>query len=126
MDYEQTEHVAAPPERVYAALSDVGNLSRFVPQITSVRPVDTEHVAVEARYEGQTQHGTAWLRTDEAARRVEWGVDDAGYRGSLAVADGEGGGTALTLTLHTERAPGAGGDVAATFDAVRRLLEAEL
>jgi ribosome-associated toxin RatA of RatAB toxin-antitoxin module len=34
VQHEHTEHVAASPEAVYAAISDVSNLPRSVPQMT--------------------------------------------------------------------------------------------
>jgi len=37
--HEHTEHVAASADAVYAAISNVGNLPRFVPQMTGARPV---------------------------------------------------------------------------------------
>ena len=37
MQHEHTEHVAAPADAVYAAISDLSNLPRFVPQMTAAR-----------------------------------------------------------------------------------------
>jgi ribosome-associated toxin RatA of RatAB toxin-antitoxin module len=34
---------------VFAAISDVNNLPRFVPQITAARPTDGGHVEIDAR-----------------------------------------------------------------------------
>ena len=61
MQHEHTEHVAAPADAVYAAISDLGNLPRFVPQMTAARPAAGDRVEVDARYEGRTQHGEAAL-----------------------------------------------------------------
>jgi hypothetical protein len=47
MKHEHTEHVAAPRDAVYAAISDVGNLPSFVPQITVARPAADGGVEVE-------------------------------------------------------------------------------
>src|SRR5262245_17502037 len=55
--HEHTHHVAAPADKVYAALADVSNLPRYVPQLTSATPHDGDHVTVQARYEGHTQQG---------------------------------------------------------------------
>jgi ribosome-associated toxin RatA of RatAB toxin-antitoxin module len=41
VQHEHTEHVAAAPDAVFAAISDVRNLPRFVPQITAPRPTAT-------------------------------------------------------------------------------------
>jgi len=52
---------------------------------------DGDRVEVEARYEGRTQRGDAYFRTDGTARRIEWGTE-SGYRGWLEVTPDEGAG----------------------------------
>jgi carbon monoxide dehydrogenase subunit G len=122
MEHVHSEHVAAPPDRVFAALADPGELAQFVPQLTSIRHGDGDRVEVEARYEGRTQRGEAYFRADEAERKIEWGTS-GGYRGWMqVVADGEG--SMLTLGLHTTHVEHTDHDVAATLDAIRRLVEA--
>ncbi len=71
MQHEHTEHVAASPDAVYAAISDVANLPRFVPQMIGVRPTGEDWVQVDARYEGHEQHGEASFHVDAADRRIE-------------------------------------------------------
>ena len=92
MEHVHSEHVAASPDRVFAALAVPENLAQFVPQLTSIRQRDGERVEVEARYEGRTQHGEAYFRADEDERKVEWG-SGGGYRGWMQVVadDGVGG-----------------------------------
>jgi hypothetical protein len=53
---------------------------------------------------------------------VEWGTA-SGYRGSIRV-DADGEGSMLTLSLHTTHLEHADHDIAATLDAIRRLVEA--
>jgi uncharacterized membrane protein len=124
MQHEHTEHVAAAPDAVYAAISDLNNLPRFVPQLTGVRAQDGGRVAVDARYEGHEQHGEATFVTDDAARRIEWGAA-SGYRGWMQV-DADGDGSRLTLFLDTPHAGASDHDVAATLDAIRMLVESEV
>jgi ribosome-associated toxin RatA of RatAB toxin-antitoxin module len=57
VQHEHTEDVAASPDAVYAAISNVANLPRFVPQTIGVRPAGKDRVQVDARYEGHEQHG---------------------------------------------------------------------
>ena len=123
MEHVHSEHVAADPDRVFAALRDPASLARFVPQLTKAEQ-DGERVEVEARYDGRTQRGDAYFRADEPARKVEWGTD-SGYRGWLEVAP-DGGGSILTLGLHTTHIEHADHDVAGTLDAMRRLVEAQV
>ena len=123
MEHVHSEHVAAAPDAVFGVLRDPQSLARFVPQLTRV-DAQGERVEVEARYEGRTQHGDAYFRTDGDARKIEWGTD-SGYRGWLAV-EADGDGSMLTLGLHTTHVEHADHDVAGTLDAIRRLVEAEV
>lgn len=124
MQHEHTEHVAAPPDEVFAAISDVGNLPSFVPQMTAARESGDGTVVVDARYEGREQHGEATFERDEAARRIEWSAG-SGYRGWMQV-DGDGRGSRLTLFLDTPHPSASDHDVAATLDAIRMLVESKL
>jgi uncharacterized membrane protein len=125
MHYQHSEHVAASPDQLYSVLSKPENLPHFVPQLISVRPLEGDRVEVEARYDGHTQKGEAWLRSDSEQHRVEWGVEGTTYEGSFAV-DPDGDGSNLVLSLTTEHDHDFDSDVAGTLDAIRRLLEAEV
>jgi uncharacterized protein YndB with AHSA1/START domain len=124
VQHEHTEHVAAAPDAVYAAISDVRNLPRFVPQMTAVRPTGGGRVEIDARYEGHEQHGEASFRTDPTQRRIEWS-SPSGYRGWMSVTP-DGDGSRLTLFLNTLHGTERDHDVAATLDAIRMLVEAEV
>ena len=124
MQHEHTEHVAAAPDAVFAAISDVANLPRFVPQITAARPSDGDRVEIAARYEGREQHGSAAFHADAAGRRIEWGAP-SGYRGWMQV-EADGDGSRLTLFLDTPHGTERDHDVSATLDAIRMLVEAEV
>ena len=124
MEHEHTEHVAAPPDRVFALLADVANLPRYVPQMTAAEHLEGDKVRVEARYEGHTQRGEAWFRTDEARRRIEWGSPGSDYHGWLEV-DPDAEGSRLTLFLATAHGDAPDHEVMGTLDAIRRLVEAD-
>jgi uncharacterized protein YndB with AHSA1/START domain len=124
MEHVHSEHVAADPDRVFAALRDPATLAGFVPQLTKVDQRGDDRVEVEARYDGRTQRGDAYFRADDAGRKVEWGTE-RGYRGWLAV-EADDDGSMLTLGLHTTHVEHADHDVAATLDAIRRLVEAQV
>jgi uncharacterized protein YndB with AHSA1/START domain len=124
VQHEHTEHVAAPPDAVYAAISDVGNLPRFVPQMTAARRSDGDRVEIDARYEGREQHGEASFHAHDAERKIEWSAP-SGYHGWMQVAaDGEG--SRLTLFLNTQHGSERDHDVAGTLDAIRMLVESEV
>ena len=124
MQHEHTEHVAAPPEAVYAAISDVSNLPRYVPQMTAARALDHDRVEVDARYEGHAQHGEASFHADDGQRRIEWSAA-SGYRGWMKV-DPDDGGSRLTLFLETRHGSESDHDVASTLDAIRMLVESQV
>lgn len=124
MQHEHTEHVAAAPAAVYSAISDVGNLPKFVPQLTAARAVDGGRIEVDARYEGHEQHGEASFEADDTRRRIQWRAP-SGYRGWMQV-DADGAGSRLTLFLDTPHAGPSDHDVAATLDAIRMLVESEI
>ena len=124
MQHEHTEHIAASPDAVYAAISDVTNLPRYVPQMTAARPAGADRVEVDARYHGHEKHGEASFHADDAQRRVEWD-SPSGYRGWMKV-DPDGEGSRLTLFLETRHGTESDHDVAATLDAIRMLVESEV
>ena len=124
MQHEHTEHVAAPADAVYAAISDLGNLPRFVPQMTAARPAGGDRVEVDARYDGRTQHGEASFEKDDDARRIAWSAP-SGYHGWMKV-DPDGDGSRLTLFLATRHGSERDHDISATLDAIRMLVEAEV
>jgi uncharacterized protein YndB with AHSA1/START domain len=125
MEHEHTEHVAASPDRVFAAIADPENLPHYVPQLTAVQRGDGDKLAVEARYEGHTQHGEAWFRAEEAKRRIEWGAPGSEYRGWIEVSP-DADGSRLTLFLTTARGDASDSEVMGTLDAIRRLVEADV
>jgi hypothetical protein len=124
VQHEHTEHVAAPPDAVYAAISDVGNLPRFVPQMTAARRSDGDRVEIDARYEGREQHGEASFQAHDAERKIEWSAP-SGYHGWMQVA-ADGDGSRLTLFLNTQHGSERDHDVAGTLDAIRMLVESEV
>jgi hypothetical protein len=124
VEHEHTEHVAAAPDAVFAVISEVSNLPRFVPQITAARPTAGDHVEIDARYEGREQHGEASFHADPGERRIEWS-SASGYRGWMSVAP-DGDGSRLTLFLETQHSRERDHDVAATLDAIRMLVESEV
>jgi uncharacterized protein YndB with AHSA1/START domain len=124
VQHEHTEHVAAAPEAVFAAISDVSNLPRFVPQMTAARPSGGDRVEIDARYEGHEQHGEASFRADEGERKIVWSAP-SGYHGWMKV-DAEGEGSRLTLFLETQHDAEHGHDVSGTLDAIRMLVESEI
>jgi len=124
VQHEHTEHVTAPADAVYAAIADLSNLPRFVPQMTAARRGEGDRVEVDARYDGHEQHGEASFRADDGERRIEWSAP-SGYHGWMKV-DPDGDGSRLTLFLDTRHGTERDHAISATLDAIRMLVEAEV
>jgi Polyketide cyclase / dehydrase and lipid transport len=125
MEHEQSTRIPVAPDRLYRTIADVGNLTRFIPPLKSVRRTDADHVEVEAEYEGHQEHGEAWFRTDDEGKRVEWGSEGHPYHGWMQV-DGDGEGSQLTVHLTTEHLTSEHLDevkdyVRGTFESIRKL-----
>ncbi|WP_215543948.1 SRPBCC family protein [Amycolatopsis sp. CA-230715] len=104
--YRHTATADLPADDVFAYLRDPRNLPRFFPQMTEAEPTGGGEAHVEADVGGKHVEGEAWLRADEARRRLEWGADDDDYHGELEVAESSPGSCEITVVLHTERAEG--------------------
>jgi uncharacterized membrane protein len=124
VQHEHTEHVAAPADAVYAAISDLSNLPRFVPQMTAARQTAGDRVEIDARYDGHEQHGEASFRVDDNKRRIEWSAP-SGYHGWMKV-DPDGDGSRLTRSWRRATEPSATTTSRPTLDAIRMLVEAEV
>jgi hypothetical protein len=120
MEHESSAHIPVDPDRLYRTIADIGNLTRFVPQLKSVRRTDAEHVDVKASYEGHEQHAEAWFKADDDARRVEWGAEGHPYHGCMLV-EPEGDGSKLTFHLTTEHVSDVHGYVARTLDSIKAM-----
>ena len=106
-EYEQTQSVGAPPDEVFAWLSDVGNLPRYLPPVVdasiqgpSAEGTPGKRVRTTLEYPGGggTFDAEGYLAVDEGARRMEWGAEEGrDYSGWLAVAQSSGG---SEVTVH--------------------------
>jgi len=113
--YESTTTVEAPPDELFAYLSDVHNLPDYFAAMKSAEPAGAaegdapagaEAVHSVAEVDGQRREGEAWFRRDETARSISWGSEGPNdYHGELRV-DGDGDSSQVSVTLHTEHAEG--------------------
>ncbi len=109
-EYEQSQAVDAPPEEVFAWLSDVGNLPKYLPPVvdSSVEGPSAEgtpghriRTTLEHPHEdGETFTAEGYLAVDETERRMEWGAE-AGrdYSGWLTVGNHGDGGSEVVVHL---------------------------
>ncbi len=147
-EYEQSQPIDAPPEEVFAWLSDVGNLPKYLPPVVdssvegpSAEDVPGQRIRTTLEYpgeEGRTFTAEGYLAVDEEERRMEWGAE-AGrdYAGWLTVGNhGEGDSEVVVHLSFGERSVGPeireqspeGRDplaegVSATLESIRRQIE---
>ena len=146
-DYEQTQQIDAPAGEVFAWLADVSHLSEYLPPVVEASiegPSEGDNPGQKLRTtlrnpedDGSTFTAEGYLAVDEDARRMEWGAEsERDYSGWLAVAEGDGGGS--EVTVHLSLGPRSaeadipagpdGGDplregVSATLESIRRQIE---
>lgn len=96
-EFEQSTTVEASRERVYAFVSEVRNLPKYLPTTNSAEPQQGERVRVQGEAEGHKYDSDGYFRKDEANHRLEWGADEHYYSGWLEVS---GNGDSSDVTVH--------------------------
>lgn len=105
-DYEAQTEVGADADEIFHYLSDIANLPRYFPRMTSAEAGDGDEVNVTAALDGRTVEGSAWFKVDNDAHTISWGSEGPNdYRGRLHVAE-RGMGAQVTVVLSTSRAEG--------------------
>jgi len=114
-EYEQSQAIDAPADEVFAWLSEVGNLPKYLPPVVdssvegpSAQGSPGQRIRTTVEYPGEgggTFEAEGYLSVDELERRMEWGAE-AGrdYSGWLRVANhGEGGSEVVVHLTFGER-----------------------
>lgn len=83
--YEESRSIHASAEQVFAFVSDVRNLPRYLPTTTWAEPQGEERVRLAGEVEGKAYEDDGYLRADERAMRMEWGADEHHYKGEMEV-----------------------------------------
>jgi uncharacterized protein YndB with AHSA1/START domain len=147
-EYEQSQAIDAPPGEVFAWLSDVGNLPKYLPPVVdssvegpSAEGVPGRRIRTTLEYPGEgrgTFDAVGYLAVNEREWRIEWGAEEGrDYSGWLTVANhGEGGSEVVVHLSFGERSAGPeiekrapeGSDplaegVSATLESIRRQVE---
>jgi uncharacterized protein YndB with AHSA1/START domain len=147
-EYEQSQAIDAPPEEVFAWLSDVGNLPRYLPPVVdssvdgpSAEGVPGQRIRTTLEYPGEggdTFDAEGYLSVDDGERRMEWGAESGrDYSGWLTVANhGEGGSEVVVHLSFGDRCAGPeieerspegrnplAEGVSATLESIRRQIE---
>lgn len=111
-EYTESIEVQAPPDALFAYLTDVRNIPLYMPRLSAAVPaadgtVDVTAQPITASGEQVEVHGSAWVKPGDDGRTFSWGSSGGrhGYHGQFVVAEAEGG-SRLTVTVTTERAGG--------------------
>jgi uncharacterized membrane protein len=106
-EYEETLKIdGATPEEIFAFVSDVENLPRYLPTTTNAEAQGPERVRVQGEAHGHRYDGDGWLKADPEAMRMEWGADEGHYGGSMEIKP-DGDGTYVTVRLSFAAPPSA-------------------
>lgn len=108
-EYEQSMTIGASADEVFAWVSDVSNLPRYLPPIKDAsiegdsapdKPGRRVRLHGEIPNRGEFE-SEGYFDVDETARRMEWGAEGArDYSGWLTVA--EGGDASSEVTVHLD------------------------
>ena len=107
-EYQQTQTIDAPAGDVFAWLSDVGNLPKYLPPVTcasiegpSAEGTPGQRLRATLEYPGGGSFDSeGYFSVDEGARRMEWGAEaQRDYSGWLTVAEADGDKSEVTVHL---------------------------
>ena len=102
-EYEHTQLIQAAPEEVYAFVSQVQNLPKYLPTTKAAQPQEGECVRVQGEARGHQYDSDGYFRADDAAHRLEWGADEADkYSGWLSISGEQ---SASQVTVHLSFGP---------------------
>lgn len=146
-EYQQTQTIGASADNVFAWLSDVNNLPRYLPPVVDASiegpsaegsPGQRVRATLEYPGGGSTFDAEGYFAVDEGQRRMEWGAEvQRDYSGWLEVTEDGDGQSQVTVHLDfgersvepemrehapEDRDPLAEG-IAATLESIRRQIE---
>lgn len=99
-EYELTESVEAAPDAVFGYVSEIGNLTEYIPHMVEAEP-QKDGLHVVADVDGRREEGKAWFRADAGERRMTWGGGAHHYQGELRVSP-SGGGSSVSIRITTD------------------------
>jgi uncharacterized membrane protein len=97
--FEQSMTIHAPPDSVFAFVSDVKNMPKYLPTMRRAEEQGDDRVRVQGEAEGHRYDADGFLRADAANRRMEWGADEHHYKGQLAVEPAGADASQVTVRL---------------------------
>ena len=106
--YEQSTDVRASSDALFAYLSDVHNLPKYMEAMTSAEPTHGDKIETTAQvdvdHDGTPEEvkGEAWFHVHDADKKLEWGSAGPNqYSGQLSVM-GDGSVSTVSVSISTE------------------------
>ncbi len=114
-EFEHATTIDASADEVYAFISKVENLPKYLPTTKRAQPQKGERVRVQGEAAGHPYDADGYFRQNDGSKRLEWGADEHYYSGWLQV-DEQGEGASMTVHLSFSGGPpkGQGEDPAAS------------
>jgi hypothetical protein len=103
--YTHTAEADIAADTLFSYLADPENLPKYFPEMRKAESEGGERVHVEAEVHGARVESDAWVRPNEAERKLEWGAEGPDdYHGELTVEEVAPGRSRITVSLHSVRA----------------------
>ena len=103
-EYEATLRIDASSDEVFAFVSDVRNLPKYLPTTKDAQSQGTDRVRVQGEADGHRYDSDGYLRPDAEAKRLEWGADEGYYSGWMQMT-GDGDRSEVTVHISLRRKP---------------------
>lgn len=104
-DYSDRIDVGAPADAVFAFISDIGNLPKYLPTVHGAHAHGADRVEVDGKANGHPYASTGWFKVDPASRMMSWGSDGGNdYAGRMTVT-GTSQASEVECTLRFSPAP---------------------
>ena len=85
-EYTDRIDVAAPADAVFAFVSDIENLPKYLPTVHHAHPQGGERVEVEGEANGHPYNSDGFFKVDQSSRTMTWGSDgENDYSGKMKV-----------------------------------------
>jgi uncharacterized membrane protein len=102
-DYEQSIKIDAPPDEVFAFVSNLSNIPRYLPSVSTVASRGAERLRVRGDTAGQYAEVDGWFNVHPTEYFMEWSADTARhYSGWLQVEELDG---VSEVTVHLSYMP---------------------
>jgi uncharacterized membrane protein len=106
-DFESKITVSAPKQAVFAFVSEVANLPKYLPTVKHAEVAEgQDHIRVTSEVQGESRTQDGFFRQATPGERLEWGSDgDKDYHGAMDIKDADANQSTVTVYLHLNPPP---------------------